>query len=197
LLEQNNITEVYSIGRNSTGIFHPKLKEIFLKNNLLEEPIAADAFICCLGTTMKKAGSKSAFKAIDLDLPLYIASKLKDYGCRMASVISSMGADEGSVIFYSKIKGQMEKAMMDLHFESLSILRPSIIAGPREEIRTGEKIGLAVMKFIDPVLPFKNYKYILASDIAKALVKTAVKSETGCRIYLSNDIKILAHKSEP
>jgi uncharacterized protein YbjT (DUF2867 family) len=92
------------------------------------------------------------------------------------------------------VKGEMEDAMKEVGFESLSILRPSIIDGPRKEKRTGEKIGLAVMKFFNPVMAgsFKHYKTIQASDIAKALVKSVVNKKTGTTIYLSGEIKDLA-----
>ncbi len=194
LLQNENISEVFSIGRRPTGIKHSKLKEVLLQDNKLSDTIHADAFICCLGTTIKKAGSKPAQKAIDLDLPVYLAKELKDNGCKTAAVISSMGAKATSSIFYSRLKGQMEEAMKQMNFDSLSILRPSIIAGKRNEKRFGETVGKGVMKVIDPLLfgSAKNYRSIRATDIAKALVKCVIVQKKGAAIYLSDEVKKLA-----
>jgi uncharacterized protein YbjT (DUF2867 family) len=194
LLQNNQISEVYSIGRRQTGLKHSKLKEVLLKNNLLSETIHADAFICCLGTTIKKAGSKNAFKAIDLELPIYLAKELNDKGCNTVSIISAMGANASSSIFYNSVKGQMEEAIKQININSLSILRPSIIAGQRNEKRFGEKIGLVVMKVMNPLLmgSLKNYKSIKASDIAKALVNSVIIQKSGATVYLSDEIKKLA-----
>jgi uncharacterized protein YbjT (DUF2867 family) len=193
LLKNERVFEIISIGRRNTGLLHPKLREVFLIDNKLSEEIQADAYICCLGTTIKKAGSKEAFKEIDLELPLYLAKELKKNGCKTAAVVSAMGAKSGSSIFYNSVKGEMENAMKEVGFESLSILRPSIIEGPRKEKRTGEKIGLAVMRFFNPILmgSLKHYKTIQASDIAKALVKSVTFKKVGNTIYLSGEIKDL------
>lgn len=194
LLSHQLVSEVISVGRRSTGITHPKLKEILYTDTTGMESLAADAFICCLGTTMKKAGSKSAFRFADLELPLQIAEILKANGCRIAAVISSMGASSKSRIFYSRTKGQMEEGFRALHFDSLSILRPSIISGQRKEKRTGERIGLAVMKGIDRLLPrsMRHYKYIEAQTIAQALVTAVLQRNAGTAVYLSDDVKKLA-----
>ena len=194
LLQNEQVSMVYAIGRKQTGIKHSKLKEVLLQNNKLLEVINADAFICCLGTTIKKAGSKDAFKAIDLELPVYLAKELNNNGCHTAAVISAMGSNASSFIFYNNIKGQMEKAMKKVNFTSLSILRPSIIAGQRNEKRFGEKMGLILMKIFNPLLlgPLNNYKSIKASDIAKALVKSIIIQKHGKTIYLSGEIKKLA-----
>jgi uncharacterized protein YbjT (DUF2867 family) len=194
LLHNEHISKVYSIGRRQTGLKHSKLEEIPLQNNRVSEVIHADAFICCLGTTIKKAGSKNAFKAIDLELPVYLAKELNNKGCNTVSIISSMGAKASSSIFYSSVKGQMEEAVKQINFKSLSILRPSIIAGQRNEKRFGEKIGLVVMKVMNPLLigSLKNYKSIRASDIAKALVNSAIIQKSGTTVYLSDEIKKLA-----
>jgi uncharacterized protein YbjT (DUF2867 family) len=191
LLKNENISEVFSIGRKQTGVKHPKLKEVLLQDNKLTEIIHADAYICCLGTTIKKAGSKPAQKAIDLDLPVYLAKELKNNGCKTASVISSMGANAKSSIFYSRLKGQLEEALIEINFDSLSILRPSIIDGKRNEKRFGEKVGLGIMKVFDPLLfgSMRNYRSIKAVDIAKALVKCVIIQKKGATIYLSDEIK--------
>lgn len=194
LLKNENISLVYSIGRKQTGIKHEKLKEVLLDNNKVSDIFNSDAFICCLGTTIKKAGTKEAFKEIDLELPVYLANKLKNYGCNTVAVVSAMGANPKSSIFYNNIKGQMEEAMKDINLNSLSILRPSIIAGSRKEKRFGEKMGLIFMTIFNPLLfgSLKHYKSIKAKDIAKALVHCVINKKEGTTIYLSEEIKELA-----
>ncbi|MBI5540458.1 MAG: NAD-dependent epimerase/dehydratase family protein [Bacteroidia bacterium] len=194
LLQNENISSVIAIGRKQTGIKHDKLKEVLLDNNKLSDIIKADAFICCLGTTIKKARTKEAFKSIDLELPVYLADKLINNGCNTVAVISSMGANPNSSIFYNKVKGQMEEAMKNINIKSFSILRPSIISGPRKEKRFGEKMGLIFITIFNPLLfgSLKHYKSIKAKDIAKALVHCVINQKTGTTIYLSGEIKELA-----
>jgi len=191
LLLQIKITKVITIGRKPTGIQNPKLEEVILQNNKLTTQVIADAFICCLGTTIKKAGSKEAFKEIDLELPLHIATELFKNGCKTAAVISAMGANENSTFFYNQVKGKMENQMQNIGFESLSIFRPSIIDGPRKEKRFGEKIGLAVMKIISPLYigSLKNLRPIHAKTIARSLVTVVLMKKPGHFIYASEEIK--------
>ena len=194
LLLHPQIEQVISIGRKYTGLQHKKLLEVLLVEHQLTVPVYADAFICCLGTTIKKAGSPEAFKAVDLDLPLYLAKQLQQNGCGVVSIISSMGADISSSILYTRTKGHLEEGLKKMDFQSLSILRPSIINGERSEKRFGEKAALWVMKLISPLLigPLANYKPIKASEIAKALVYLTIQRNNGTSIYLSENIKPFA-----
>lgn len=193
LLLQLKITKVIAIGRKPTGITHPKHEEVLLKDNLLTTKIVADAFICCLGTTIKKAGSKEAFKAVDLELPLHLAKSLHENGCEIATVISAMGADEKSSFFYNQVKGQLEEQLKMVGFDSLSIFRPSIIDGPRKEKRLGEKVGLAVMKFFSPLMvgSLKNYRPIHAKTIGRSLVTSVLLHKPDVTTYTSEEIKQL------
>lgn len=191
LLLQLKITKVIAIGRKSTGIQNPKLEEVILSDNKLTTKIIADAFICCLGTTIKKAGSKEAFSKIDLELPLYLAENLYKNGCEVVAVISAMGASENSLFFYNQVKGKMETEIQKVGFESVSIFRPAIIDGTRKDKRTGEKIGLAVIKFLSPFFfgNLKNYKPIHAKTIGRALMTVALLKKPGNKIYTSEEIK--------
>lgn len=193
LIKNKNISEIFAIGRKPTGIINSKLKEIELKNFQSSEIITVDAFICCIGTTIKKAKSKEAFMDVDLHLPVSIAKKLQENGCKIMSVISAMGADTNSYFFYNRVKGMMEQEIKNLNFESVSILRPSLIIGHRKEKRTGEKMGIVFMKIMNPLLfgKLKNYRSIKALQISKALVNTILKNKPGYNIYLSEKIKRL------
>lgn len=191
LLLQLKITKVIAIGRKPTGIQNPKLEEVILSDNKLITKIVADAFICCLGTTIKKAGSKEAFSKIDMELPLYLAKNLHKNGCEVIAVISAMSASENSIFFYNQVKGKMEAEIQKIGFESVSIFRPAIIDGPRKEKRTGEKIGLAVIKFFSPFFfgNLKNYKPIRAKTIGRALMTVVLFKKPGIKIYTSDEIK--------
>lgn len=193
LLQNSEVSQVIAIGRRPTGVQNPKLKEVLLNGPEPAEPVVADAFICCLGTTIKKAGSKNAFQAIDLDLPLSLAHHLKQNGCTRAAIVSAMGADTCSAVFYSRTKGKMETRMQTIGFESLSFLRPSLIEGDRKEMRLGESVGSAVMKVLNPLLigPLRHYQSIDADCIAKGLVKAIISKKAGVSVYLSDDIKKL------
>lgn len=194
LLLHPQIEQVISIGRKYTGLKHKRLAEVLLVQQQLTAPVYADAFICCLGTTIKKAGSPEAFIAVDLGLPLYLAKQLQQNGCTVAAVISSMGADISSSFLYTRTKGQLEEGLKEIGFQSLSILRPSIIEGERSEKRFGEKTALLVMKLFSPLLfgSLANYKPIKASEIAGALVNLTIEKKNGATIYLSETIKPIA-----
>jgi uncharacterized protein YbjT (DUF2867 family) len=193
LLQIPVVEKVYAIGRRPTGIAHPKLEEVILVNNQLTIQLQADAFVCCLGTTMKKAGSREAFEAVDLHLPLHLAKVLHDNGCSNAAIVSAMGANNKSAIYYNRIKGLMEEGMKQTGFESLHLLRPSIIEGERLEKRSGEKLGLVVIKFLEPIMlgSWKNYRSIKASQIANGLAACILNNAKGQFTYLSESIKQL------
>jgi uncharacterized protein YbjT (DUF2867 family) len=188
LLENTEVTKVVSIGRKKAGGQHPKLEEI-----LLGSPITAkvDAFVCCLGTTIKKAGSQAAFEKVDIDLPQELSRALKANGCGTAAVISALGANADSAVFYNRAKGKMEEGMRRIGFESLSILRPSIIAGSRKEPRMAEKIGLVLMRAAAPLMagPARKYRPIEAETIAKALVRIVLERKPGAMVYESDAIQ--------
>lgn len=189
LLEDPHVSEVIALGRKSTGVKHAKLKELSLD----AKNVKADAFLSCLGTTIKKAGSREKFTAIDVELPLRIAKALKKEGCERAAVISAIGANSESSIFYNRAKGEMENGMRELGFKSLSILRPSIIAGDRKEKRAAEKIGLVAMNAAAPMMVgfMRKYRPIEAAAIARAMVALIFEGAPGSRIYESDAIEVL------
>jgi uncharacterized protein YbjT (DUF2867 family) len=134
----------------------------------LRPVLQTDVLVCALGTTIKTAGSQEAFMRIDHDLPLRIAEIAKEEGCRTLVLISSIGADSRSSIFYSRVKGLLENAWVALEFDQLHILRPSMLLGIREESRPAEFIGKMLMKPLSIIIPWK-YKPIHASQIARVI----------------------------
>jgi uncharacterized protein YbjT (DUF2867 family) len=185
LLESPEYSSVIAYVRKSSGLTHPKLKEIVVDWETLQEPVAAEDIFCCLGTTIKKAGSQEAFRRVDYNYPLQLAQLQYRGGSQQFLLVSAMGADAKSSIFYSRVKGELEHALQSIGYKSLHIFRPSFIAGPRKESRTGEKIGLAIFSILSPLFigPLKKYAPIQAEHIARAMLRTAQKNEQGTKVY--------------
>jgi uncharacterized protein YbjT (DUF2867 family) len=194
LLEHPQVEQVIAIGRSPLQMMHPRLQQVMLQQQKLTTPVSADAFICCLGTTIKKAGSKEAFEAIDRYLPVNLAKTLQQQGCKIAAVVSAMGANKHSIVFYNRIKGLMEADMQQAGFDSLHLLRPSFIDGERQEHRAMEKWGLKLARAIRPLMmgPMKTYRSIHAVTIAKGLVHCITHPQPGMHIYPSLQIEEIA-----
>lgn len=185
LLESPEYSTIIAYVRKSSGLTHPKLKEIVVDWEILQEPVAAEDVFCCLGTTIKKAGSQEAFRRVDYNYPLQLAQIQYRGGSQQFLLVSAMGADAKSSVFYSRVKGELENALQSIGYKSLHIFRPSFIAGPRKESRPGEKIGLAIFSILSPLFigPLKKYAPIQAEHIARAMLRTAQKNDQGTKVY--------------
>jgi len=153
----------------------PKIKEIIVDFDKLDqypELFKVEEVFVCIGTTIKKAGSKEKFKQIDLELPEKIAQQAKEHKVDFFCMISSLGADANSSNFYSKTKGQAEDAVSNLDFKHLYIVQPSLLLGSRNESRTGEAIAQLMMKSLDFLFigPLKKYRAIKAENVASAML---------------------------
>ncbi|MBD2835590.1 oxidoreductase [Pseudomonas sp. JM0905a] len=145
-----------------------------------------DVAFCCLGSTIRQAGSQEAFRAVDLDLVLAAARRARELGARHFIVISALGANQSSPIFYNKVKGEMEEALKAMDWPQLTIARPSLLMGPRNEFRFGERIAAAVMRW----LPGK-YRGIDVCTLARALWRLALEEQDGIRIIESDELRRL------
>jgi len=153
--------------------------------------VHADDVYCCLGTTIKKAGSQEAFKKIDLGLVVTIAGLMKKQGAEQFLVISAMGADKDSKIFYNRTKSEMEAALQELGYPCLRIVRPSLLLGPREEFRLGEKIGVILTPILKPFLQgsLKKYRPVEAEKVAQFMLKISGEEPVaGVHVYESDVI---------
>ncbi len=169
---------------------HPKLVNPVVDFEQLSADAAwcrVDAAICCLGTTMRKAGSQAAFRRVDYDYPLMIARRVREHGARAYALVSAMGADAGSRIFYNRTKGELEVALDELGFPSLSLLRPGLIGGDRQESRTGERLAAYVLGRLDAVLPAR-YRIVPAERIAHRLLEVALIAAPGRQVIESQHI---------
>ena len=181
LCENEAYISVTVLARKKPDFEHPKLEvKIRSFDNLEENDIGfAQELYCCLGTTIKKAGTKEAFEKVDFEYPLYIASLAKKRGIPHMLVITAMGANESSPFYYNRVKGKLEHALIELNLQQLSIIRPSLLVGDRKEFRFGEKVGEYLLKMMKPVLvgPLKRTRAIHASQVAKAMIVIALHGQ--------------------
>jgi uncharacterized protein YbjT (DUF2867 family) len=195
LLDDPNYSEVIAFVRKPLLKTHRKLKTIITTFEHLEPEISniqVNDVYCCLGTTIKKAGSQEAFKRIDHTLVVTVAELTKKQGAEQFLVISALGADKDSKVFYNQVKGEMESALQKLGYPCLRVMRPSLLLGPREEFRLGEKIAVILTPLLKPILlgSLKKYRPIEAEKVAQFMVKVAREEPiAGVHIYESNLIK--------
>ena len=149
---------------------------------------------CCIGTTAKKTPDKKLYKKIDYGIPVAAAKLAKENDIPTFLVISAMGANKASSVFYNRTKGEMEQDVLQQGIKNTSILRPALIGGERNERRVLEKIGIVVFKIIQPLFigPLKKYKIINAESIAQAMLNLANNTSNKEVIITSNDIIQLA-----
>ena len=154
----------------------------------------ADEVYCCIGTTAKKTPNESLYKKIDYGIPVAAAKLSKENNILTFLVISAIGANVKSAVFYNRTKGEMEQAVLQQDLKHTYILRPSLIDGERKEHRFLEKMALSIFKILQPLFigKLKNYSMIKAKTIAKAMINLANKKYSSEPIIYSNDIKKLS-----
>lgn len=196
LLDDERYNTVRIFVRKPVTFQHPKLDVVI--DDLKEVPniasrLKGDELYCCLGTTRRKAGSREAFEWVDLKLPVSIAGIAQTNGVKKFLVISSIGANPASGNFYLRTKGRMEQQVNQFAFNQISIFRPSLLLGKREEIRFGEEAGkllYLIFRFLFQG-PLKKYRGIEAKKVACAMIKAA-NSNSGKRIFLSDEIDTMS-----
>lgn len=176
---------------------HPKIRFQKIQFDKLEESAAflkADHVFSCLGTTIKKAGSEEEFRKVDYDYVVNSAKISLQNGAKKIFIVSALGADKNSLIFYSRVKGEMEEAVTALSYQSIFFFRPSLLLGERAEVRNGEKMGEFFGNLISFALigPFKKYKPIKAISVAKAMFISAKGDVKGVKIMDSDEIEEIA-----
>ena len=198
LLADARYTEVHVLVRRHVFAPHTKLIEHIVDlaalPNLPTLPKSADDAFCCLGTTIKIAGSKAAFRIVDFDYVVNFARAAKKSGAQRFVVMSSLGANARSSVFYTQVKGEMEEALREIGFAELHIFQPSFLIGNRAESRPGERVGIAAFQLISPLLfgPARKYRAIEVTDVARAMISAAWLQKSGAHVYLSNEIQKMA-----
>lgn len=143
-----------------------------------------DAAICTLGTTMRVAGSREAFRRVDHDYPLEVAKLARRHQVPTFVLNSAVGADPNSLFFYNRVKGELERDLGELGFRSLTLVRPGLIGGQREGHRGGERAALLALGLMGPLLP-RAWRINPAQRIAQALLDAALVSAPGAHVVSS------------
>jgi uncharacterized protein YbjT (DUF2867 family) len=194
LLDSNDYLKVITFVKRDTGIKHPKLTQHIInfdKPETYKDLVVGDDFFCTIGTTIKKAGSKEAFRKVDFEYPRQFAAFALQNKVKQFLIISSLGADAKSGNFYLKTKGEIQDFLKDCNFESVAVLQPSLLLGNRTEFRLGEKVGAFFMKTLSFLFlgNLKKYKPIEGKTVAKALLKIAQRNNEVFKIYESDAIQ--------
>lgn len=191
LLEENSVSEVHLVSRRNLSVQYRKLTVHLVDFKVVQDLPQIDEVYLALGTTIKNAGSHEAFKAIDLEANLSVAKAAYFAGAKRIGLVSAMHARTDSMLFYNRIKGQLEDRLSGMPLESLVIARPSFLIGDREKLnqpqRISEKLGASIFKLLGPILP-SNFRPVEASKVAMSLV-TLVPKVDGIRIIESGEIQ--------
>lgn len=192
LRKDESIKLIKLFTRRKYGSHHLKITEAVIDFENLDSSstlITGDAIFCCIGTTIKKAGTQEAFRKTDFDLPVKLAAIAAKNKVKCFVVISSLGANANSTNFYLRTKGEMENEVLKSGVEHVYIIRPSLLLGNRKEFRLGEIIGKGVIRLISPMMigKWKKYKGIEAETVANAMLNIA-KAKPQQKIFESDKI---------
>lgn len=185
LLGDGRYTAVHALVRRALSVEHPRLRQHQVDFDRLAEDHAdlfrVDDVYCCLGTTIRKAGSREAFRRVDVEYPATAARLAAAGGAGCFLVVSSTGADPDSRIFYSRAKGEMEAAVRTAGIARVWVFRPSLLLGEREEMRMGERVAEWVMRPLSPLMagPLRRYRPVHARQVAAAMVALAFSNSPG------------------
>ncbi len=188
LLAEDHYTKIIAVSRKPLAQIHPKLENLVVDFNRLSEysdTLKADDVFCCLGTTMKQAGSEAAFRKVDFEYPLQIAKITIASGARQFLLITALGANKKSSIYYNRVKGEVEEVIGELAFITYHIFRPSFLQGDRSEKRIGEQSTKVFFKIFGFLVP-KKFKAIDSKKVARAMLAKAKEVKQGAFIYESD-----------
>lgn len=159
-------------------------------NSELRQAFAVHDVFCCVGTTMRKAGSKAAFEQVDYTYPVHAARVALAAKARQFLIVTAIGADSRSPIYYNRIKGKVEESLERLQFHAIHIFQPSLLTGERGEKRTGEDFGKLLGGVLGPLMvgPLRKYRPIAGKDVARAMLHAARKADSGVHTYESDRI---------
>jgi len=188
LLADPRYSTVKALSRRPLGLSHPKLEELHFDGENVDPlgaALAADDIYCCLGTTLKQAGSKAAFERVDYHLVLNLARACKAQEAQQFLVVSAVGASLNSPAFYSRVKARMEQALAEVGFRSLHVIRPSLLLAEREQWRPVEWLASLIAPLLDKALSgnLAKYRAVKVEDVAEAMVVLAAKESSGTQIH--------------
>ncbi len=193
LLASEHYASVRILTRRDLGAVarQPRVQQIvadFARLADVADELAVDHVYCALGTTIRKAGSQERFREVDGEYPRRLAELTRARGARHFSLVSALGASRTSPFFYSRVKGELEEALRAMHWPSLCLVRPSVIAGARAESRPFEQLAGYALQYAP-----RTWRPVQARDIAAAMVNTALHASRGLTVIESRDIPAAAH----
>ena len=192
LLDSETYHRVTILVRRPLDLTHPRLNQEVIN---FDQPdagkVRGDDVFCCLGTTIKVAGSKEAFYKVDATYPYELAKLARANGASQFLLVTAMGADPKAFIFYNRVKGEVEEKIATLNHDSYSIFRPSLLLGDRKEVRPGEKMAQSFSGIFSALMvgPLKKYKPIEARKVAAAMQKVALRRLKGRYVFESNQLQ--------
>lgn len=201
LLDAPEYEHVTILTRKKINIEHPKLHQLAVDFDNLQnykDQFQVNDVYCCLGTTIKKAGSQDAFRRVDFEYPLTLAKFSKENQIDRFLIITAIGSSSSSNIFYNRVKGEVEEAIKKVGLPSLHIFRPSLLLGDRQEFRLGEKFA----SLLSPLYSFlmvgsmAKYKPIQARNVAIAMYRQGQATENGEFTYSSDQIHEISAKTK-
>ncbi len=199
LLADDTVAEVHVVGRRPVSVAHAKLRMHVVDLRAIPPLPPVDEVYLALGTTIKVAGSREAFRAIDYDANLAVARAAYKAGARRIGLVSAMGANAKSSVFYNRVKGELEDAVLRFETTATVVIRPSLLLGDRQLLgqpaRRGEILAAPIMSFLRVILP-RNYWAISAEKVARALL-TEVPSAKGARVITVFSAKLYGARSHP
>ena len=202
LLATERYSKVIIVGRTALPLAHPKLTQVVTNLDKLQDvrlQLIADDVFCCLGTTLRQAGSKEAFYKVDFLYVVTLAALTASNFASQFMVISSLGANAESRWYYNRVKGQMEESVRQMTFRAIHIFRPSLLLGPRVQPRLGEQLSAVMLGVLRPLLrgPLLKYRPVQAATVAAAMLRAAEDDGGGLRVHLSNEIVTATRIDQP
>ena len=185
LLASERYAKVIVVGRKAVPVLHPKLVQVVTALDRLADvrlQLIADDVFCCLGTTMKQAGSKEAFYKVDFLYVVTLAAITAGNFASQFMVVSSIGADPEARVYYSRVKGEMEESVRNAPFRAVHIFRPSLLLG--------ERLGAVALRVFRPLLrgPLQKYQPVTAASVAAAMLRAAAEDGGGVRVHESDEL---------
>lgn len=192
VLEDPYFDEVIIFVRRTTGIRHPKLTEHIVNFDTPDEwkdRVKGDILFSTMGTTLKQAGSKEAQKKVDYTYQYEVAKMAAENGVQEYVLVSTPGASPGSMVFYTRIRGELDRDVKKLPFKRIIILKPSVLDGKREKKRSGEEIGIKLGNLLKGIPGLKKYRPIHGRIVARAMIAAVKKEEdAGFREYVLDEL---------
>lgn len=190
LIDNENYIKIIVFNRNLQNYTSSKIDEVLLDWNdvdRIKNQLIADELFCCVGTTIKKAGSKDNFVKVDFQIPVTLAQIAEQNKIKKLLIVSSLGAHANSKNFYLQTKGKMEEEVLKYNIPNIYFLRPSMLLGKRDEFRMGEELGKIAMKIFKPVMisGLRKYKAIPAEVVAGAMIKLAQTDRS--KVFFNSD----------